>query len=202
MDKIETKFNRWWSKNIYPNMGHTKYLAKKAWIASYNEAFKDFNKLIEKTKKETFCRDNKLINAARGREACGINHDELIASATSDLEDKLKKVIEERNILLKGARALDKILSGTYTKERKIMKTDLEIAREVVIENMNLFRNLLKPAQELCHSLDKSKEHKECMCYMDNETLRAFRDLAVFCGCTNVKWWNKDLGESDPTETR
>ena len=52
-------------------------------------------------------------------------------------------------------------------------------------------------AQEVCIALEEDGLLDYVQCPMSgSRLLRALRDLAVQCGCTNVDWWAPDLGDS------
>jgi hypothetical protein len=61
-----------------------------------NFIHKDFLKI------ESYDKPNSLINAARGRDACGINHDEIYAAHQSEMKE-LKQKAEKLVIILRRA---------------------------------------------------------------------------------------------------
>ena len=52
-------------------------------------------------------------------------------------------------------------------------------------------------AQEVCIALEKDGLLDLVTCHASgSRLLRSLRDLAMLCGCTNVEWWEPDLGDS------
>lgn len=74
-------------------------------------------------------RGNPLINAARGRDACGINHDEL----HSNLIEQIKDLEQLNNRLKEEQHCLSELLEATI-EERTQYKDKLEDVEDAVVD--------------------------------------------------------------------
>lgn len=84
------------------------YVAKKAWIVGN---VKDFNKEVESEKEH---RDNPLVNAARGRDANGVNNDEVPKETT-----KPPKNLDELKALCPFKKGTDEYRLWVQTERQK-----------------------------------------------------------------------------------